>query len=161
MSSTPTALVAGHQRIKGLRAIGLTHTPAVMPGAKVRQQGEAQFNLLHNRVETDRLAEQHGLTRVVHRDGARVPVRAWAEAATLATSAVACNAGTLNRTRQAGVHQVEVFDGGDLRLNVAPGPWRGNRPHACRRASSRVADQPSQMPSRFRAPACERGRQKR
>lgn len=42
-----------------------------------------------------------------------MPVRAWAEAATLAKSAVAYNAGTLNRTRQAGVSMVEVFDGVD------------------------------------------------
>lgn len=46
-------LVAGHQRTKGLKAIGLTHTPAVMLGTKVRLQDEIQFNLLHNRVETE------------------------------------------------------------------------------------------------------------
>ncbi|SOE24464.1 ParB N-terminal domain-containing protein [Streptomyces sp. OK228] len=46
-------LVAGHQRTKGLQAIGLTHTPAVMLGTKVRLQDEIQFNLLHNRVETE------------------------------------------------------------------------------------------------------------
>ncbi|MCB8906742.1 MULTISPECIES: methyltransferase domain-containing protein [unclassified Streptomyces] len=46
-------LVAGHQRTKGLKAIGLTHTPAVMLGSKVRLQDEIQFNLLHNRVETE------------------------------------------------------------------------------------------------------------
>lgn len=61
----------------------------------------------------DRLADQHGLTHVVYRNGARIPVRAWAEAATLTKSAVAYNAGTLNRTRQARVRLVEVFDGGD------------------------------------------------
>ncbi|MGM9465412.1 ParB N-terminal domain-containing protein [Streptomyces murinus] len=46
-------LVAGHQRTKGLKAIGMTHTPAVMLGTKVRLQDEIQFNLLHNRVETE------------------------------------------------------------------------------------------------------------
>ncbi|MFI1100282.1 methyltransferase domain-containing protein [Streptomyces melanogenes] len=46
-------LVAGHQRTKGLKAIGVTHTPAVMLGTKVRMQDEIQFNLLHNRVETE------------------------------------------------------------------------------------------------------------
>ncbi|MBW8800050.1 MAG: hypothetical protein JF597_42645 [Streptomyces sp.] len=40
-----------------------------------------------------------------------MPVRAWAEAATLAKSAVAYNAGTLNRAREAGVQYMEVFDG--------------------------------------------------
>ncbi|WP_172387962.1 hypothetical protein [Streptomyces sp. MNP-20] len=61
----------------------------------------------------DKLTEQYGLTHVVYRNGARVPVRVWAEAATLTKSAVAYNAGTLNRARQAGVRQVEVFDGAD------------------------------------------------
>ncbi|MER5738924.1 hypothetical protein ABT117_25030 [Streptomyces sp. NPDC002262] len=60
-----------------------------------------------------RLAAEHRLAHVVYRNGARVPVRAWAEAATLAKSAVAYNAGTLNRTREAGVTMVEVFDGLD------------------------------------------------
>ncbi|MEU6475315.1 hypothetical protein ABZ858_00215 [Streptomyces sp. NPDC047017] len=58
-----------------------------------------------------RLATEHRLTHVVYRNGARVPVRAWAEAATLAKSAVAYNAGTLNRTRESGVEYVEIFDG--------------------------------------------------
>jgi hypothetical protein len=35
--------------------------------------------------------------------GTRVPVRAWAESAALAKSAVAYNSGTLNRAREAGV----------------------------------------------------------
>ncbi|MFD8379098.1 hypothetical protein ACFV2X_11260 [Streptomyces sp. NPDC059679] len=61
----------------------------------------------------DRLAAKHKLTHVIYRNGTRVPVRAWAEAATLAKSAVAYNAGTLNRSRQAGVSMVEVFDGSD------------------------------------------------
>ncbi|MFJ4412991.1 phage minor capsid protein [Streptomyces sp. NPDC088925] len=52
-----------------------------------------------------------GLTHVVYRNGARVPVRVWAEAATLAKSAVAYNTGTLNRAREIGVRRVEVFDG--------------------------------------------------
>ncbi|MEU4615237.1 hypothetical protein [Streptomyces umbrinus] len=60
-----------------------------------------------------RLAAQHNLPRVVYRNGARLPVRAWAETAALAKSAVAYNAGTLNRSRQAGVTMVEVFDGLD------------------------------------------------
>jgi hypothetical protein len=60
-----------------------------------------------------RLAIEHKLTYVVYRNGARVPVQAWAEAATLAKSAVAYNAGTLNCTAEAGVRHVEVFDGFD------------------------------------------------
>ena len=47
---------------------------------------------------------------MTYRNGAHVPVRGW-EAASLAKSAVAYNAGTLGRTRGAGVMHVEVFDG--------------------------------------------------
>ncbi|MFG2784751.1 hypothetical protein ACGFY7_43880 [Streptomyces prunicolor] len=57
-----------------------------------------------------RLATEHKLTYVVYRNGARVPVQAWAEAATLAKSALADNAGTLNYTAEAGIRHVEVFD---------------------------------------------------
>ncbi|MET8957661.1 hypothetical protein ACWEO4_40995 [Streptomyces sp. NPDC004393] len=59
----------------------------------------------------DRLAAEHQLTYVIYRNGARIPVRAWAEAASLAKSAVAYNAGTLNRAREARVRYMEVFDG--------------------------------------------------
>lgn len=65
------------------------------------------------RALADRLAADHQLSYVIYRNGARVPVRAWAEAATLAKSAVAYNAGTLNRAREVGVLVVEVFDGAD------------------------------------------------
>ncbi|WP_073947625.1 hypothetical protein [Streptomyces kebangsaanensis] len=61
----------------------------------------------------DRLAAEHQLTYVIYRNGARMPVQVWAEAATLAKSAVAYNAGTLNRAREAGVQWMEVFDGVD------------------------------------------------
>ncbi|MFE2584016.1 ParB N-terminal domain-containing protein [Streptomyces sp. NPDC059378] len=46
-------LVAGHQRTKAMKALGITSTPAVMLGTKVRLSDEIQFNLLHNRVETE------------------------------------------------------------------------------------------------------------
>ncbi|MFD7769838.1 phage minor capsid protein [Streptomyces sp. NPDC059787] len=59
----------------------------------------------------DRLAAEHQLTYVIYRNGARMPVRAWAESATLAKSAVAYNAGTLNRASELGVRFMEVFDG--------------------------------------------------
>ncbi|MFF0390919.1 hypothetical protein ACFYS8_19835 [Kitasatospora sp. NPDC004615] len=42
-----------------------------------------------------------------------MPVRAWAEAATLARTAVAYNAGTPAVAREHGVRFVEVFDGYD------------------------------------------------
>lgn len=75
----------------------------------------------------DRLAATHKLTHVIYRNGARVPVRALAEAATLAKSAVAYNAGTLNRTRQAGVGMVEVFDGFDCGWTSHRDPDKANR----------------------------------
>ncbi|MFF0741549.1 ParB N-terminal domain-containing protein [Streptomyces sp. NPDC004111] len=46
-------LVAGHQRTKGLKAIGQETTPAMILPQKVRLQDEIKFNLLHNRVETE------------------------------------------------------------------------------------------------------------
>nr|WP_202424719.1 hypothetical protein [Streptomyces sp. HUCO-GS316] len=74
-----------------------------------------------------RLATEHELTHVIYRNGARVPVRAWAEATTLAKSTVAYNAGTLNRTRQAGVTMVEVFDGADCGWTTHQDPDKANR----------------------------------
>ncbi|MFD4604394.1 hypothetical protein ACFWPQ_41055 [Streptomyces sp. NPDC058464] len=59
----------------------------------------------------DRLTAEHQLTYMIYRNGSRMPVSAWAEAATLAKSAVAYNAGTLNRAREAAVKYMEVFDG--------------------------------------------------
>ncbi|MGW0950062.1 hypothetical protein ACWD4O_47135 [Streptomyces sp. NPDC002623] len=70
----------------------------------------------------DRLAAEHQLTYVIYLNGARMPVRAWAEAATLAKSAVAYNAGTLNRARQEGVTMLEVFDGADCGWTVQREP---------------------------------------
>ncbi|MFE2524779.1 ParB N-terminal domain-containing protein [Streptomyces sp. NPDC059382] len=46
-------LVAGHQRTKGLKAIGQDTVPAMILPQKVRLQDEIKFNLLHNRVETE------------------------------------------------------------------------------------------------------------
>ncbi|MFJ9518007.1 hypothetical protein ACIRPK_07025 [Kitasatospora sp. NPDC101801] len=63
------------------------------------------------RVLAHRLIKDHQLNHVVYRTGAQVPVRAWAEAATLAKPAVACNSGTLNRAREDGIQYLEVFDG--------------------------------------------------
>lgn len=70
----------------------------------------------------DRLAAEHQLLYVVYRNGARVPVRAWAEAATLAKSAVAYNSGTLNRAREAGVEFMQVFDGPGCGWTSHPDP---------------------------------------
>ncbi|MEU4875502.1 hypothetical protein [Streptomyces sp. NPDC021608] len=75
-----------------------------------------------------RLAVEHELAHIVYRNGARVPVCLWAEDATLAKSAVAYNAGTLNRVRQAGVTMVEVFDGLDCGW-TCPSGHRQGQPH--------------------------------
>ncbi|MFF8990021.1 hypothetical protein ACF09H_08760 [Streptomyces sp. NPDC014983] len=96
----------------------------------------------------DRLAAEHRLTHVVYRNGARVPVRAWAEAATLAKSAVAYNAGTLNRTRQAGVSLVEVFDGFDCGWTSHQDADKANR---TLRSVEEAADWP------ISHPRCRRG----
>ncbi|WJV48881.1 phage minor capsid protein [Streptomyces flavofungini] len=94
-----------HQVYRAVRKAAREEMPLLAAGNMTGKQ--AAKNL------ADKLAERYGLTHVVYRNGARVPVRVWAEAATLTKSAVAYNAGTLNRARQAGVRQVEVYDGGD------------------------------------------------
>ncbi|WP_274558068.1 hypothetical protein [Streptomyces spiramyceticus] len=96
----------------------------------------------------DRLAAEHKLTHVVYRNGAHVPVRAWAEAATLAKSAVAYNAGTLNRTRQAGVAYVEVFDGFDCGWTSHQDPDKANR-------TLRSVEEAAEWP--ISHPRCRRG----
>ncbi|MDX3130807.1 hypothetical protein PV367_13630 [Streptomyces europaeiscabiei] len=95
-----------------------------------------------------RLAAEHNLTQVVYRNGARVPVRAWAEAATLAKSAVAYNAGTLNRTRQAGFTMVEVFDGLDCGWTTHQDSDKANR-------TVRTVEDAAEWP--ISHPRCRRG----
>ncbi|MDH6627293.1 hypothetical protein M2271_005117 [Streptomyces sp. LBL] len=95
-----------------------------------------------------RLAAEHKLTHVVYRNGARVPVRAWAEAATLAKSAVAYNAGTLNRSRQAGVTMVEVFDGLDCGWTTHQDTDKANR-------TVRTVEDAAEWP--ISHPCCRRG----
>ncbi|MFI5799048.1 hypothetical protein [Streptomyces sp. NPDC051677] len=96
----------------------------------------------------DRLAAEHQLTYVIYRNGARMPVRAWAEAATLAKSAVAYNAGTLNRIRQAGVSMVEVFDGSDCGWTTHRDPDKANR-------TIRTVEEAAERP--ISHPRCRRG----
>ncbi|MGW6886731.1 hypothetical protein [Streptomyces chartreusis] len=95
-----------------------------------------------------KLAADHELTHVIYRNGAHVPVRAWAEAATLAKSAVAYNAGTLNRTRQAGVSMVEVFDGADCGWTNHQDPDKANR-------TVRTVEEAAEWP--ISHPRCRRG----
>lgn len=95
-----------------------------------------------------RLAAEHNLTHVVYRSGARVPVGAWAEAATLAKSAVAYNAGTLNRAIQAGVTMVEVFDGLDC-------GWTAHRDTDKANRTVRTVEDAAQWP--ISHPRCRRG----
>ncbi|MEY2226855.1 hypothetical protein [Streptomyces sp. BF23-19] len=90
---------------RAARAAARREVPLLAAGNVTAKQAAANL--------AARLRDDHQLAHVVYRNGARVPVRAWAEAATLAKSAVAYNAGTLNRSREAGVVYVEVFDGMD------------------------------------------------
>ncbi|XUL89950.1 hypothetical protein ACQ86D_27705 [Streptomyces galilaeus] len=92
------------QWYRAARAVARKEVPLLAAGNTTARQAAKQL--------ADELATQ-SLTHVVYRNGARVPVRAWAEAATLAKSAVAYNTGTLNKSREAGVTYVEVFDGSD------------------------------------------------
>ncbi|MFE2724068.1 hypothetical protein [Kitasatospora sp. NPDC059327] len=75
----------------------------------------------------DQLAATHPLDRVVYRGGARVPVRAWAEAAALARIAVVYNTGTLTVACEHFVQLVELFDGLDCGWTSHPGPDKATR----------------------------------
>ncbi|MEU3559704.1 hypothetical protein [Kitasatospora sp. NPDC006786] len=79
------------------------------------------------RALADRLSAAYRLDHVVYRNGARMPVRAWAEAAVLARSAVAYNAGTLNTAREYGIQHVHVFDGYDCGWTSHPDPDKAAR----------------------------------
>jgi hypothetical protein len=59
----------------------------------------------------ERLLTEYGINHVTYRNGAKVPVRAYAHMAARTKSAVAYNAGTLNEAHQLGIGYVEVFDG--------------------------------------------------
>lgn len=108
-----------NQFYRAARAAARREVPLLAAGNMTAKQ--AAKNL------ADRLATNHQLTYIIYRNGARVPVRVWAEAATLAKSAVAYNAGTLNRIRQAGVTMVEVFDGADCGWTTHQDPDKANR----------------------------------
>lgn len=106
------------QWYRAARAAARKEVPLLAAGNTTARQAAKQL--------ADELATQ-SLTRVVYRNGARVPVRAWAEAATLAKSAVAYNTGTLNKSREAGVTHVEVFDGSDCGWTSHRDPDKANR----------------------------------
>jgi hypothetical protein len=75
-------------------------------------------------------------------------VQAWAESATLAKSAVAYNAGTLNWVREAGVRHVEVFDGFDCGWTTHRDVDKANRTV---RTVEEAAEQPISHPRCQRA----------
>ncbi|WP_432061519.1 hypothetical protein [Streptomyces sp. S1] len=102
-----------------MRETARREVPLLAAGNMTAKQ--AARNLAH------RLATDHKLVHVVYRNGARVPVRAWVEIATLAKSAVAYNASTLNRPREAGVTSVEVFDGLDCGWTSHQDPDKATR----------------------------------
>lgn len=100
---------------------------------------------------------------MIYHNGARMPVRARAESATLAKSGVAYNSGTLNRAREAGVQWVEIFDGagcgwtnhrdtdkaaGTLRTVEDAAAWPISHPRCGRAFGPRPQPQPTQPTSR-------------
>ncbi|MFC1420047.1 phage minor capsid protein [Streptacidiphilus cavernicola] len=95
----------------------------------------------------DRLGGR-GLNYVIYRNGARVPVRAWAESATLAKSAVAYNSGTLNRAVEAGVRFMQVFDGSGCGWTSHDDPDKAN---GTVRTVEEAAEQPIAHPRCLRA----------
>lgn len=128
------------QFYRAARAAARTEVPLLAAmGATDREAAKALAN---------RLLADHQLAYVVYRNGARVPVRAWAEAATLAKSTVAYNVGTLNRTTEAGVHYVEVFDGFDCGWLTHTDPDKAN-------ATVRSAQEALEAP--ISHPRCRRG----
>ncbi|MFC8447710.1 hypothetical protein [Kitasatospora sp. NPDC057223] len=103
---------------RAVRTAARQHIPTAVTGRTAVQAANAL---------ADQLAAAHPLDRVVYRGGARVPVRAWAEAATLARTAVAYNAGTLAVAREHGVQLVKVFDGFDCGWTSHPDPDKAVR----------------------------------
>lgn len=77
-----------------------------------------------------------------------MPVRAWAEAATLARSAVAHNTGTLAVAREHGTQYVEVHDGSDCGWTSHPDPDKAAR-------TLRTVEDAAQWP--IAHPRCTRG----
>ncbi|MFJ4668940.1 hypothetical protein [Kitasatospora purpeofusca] len=103
---------------RAARAAARQQIPTALTGRTALQAAKAL---------ADQLAAAHPLDRVVYRSGTRMPVRAWAEAATLARTAVAYNAGTLTVAREHGVQFVEVFDGYDCGWTSHPDPDKATR----------------------------------
>ncbi|MEV7279744.1 hypothetical protein [Streptomyces sp. NPDC093111] len=128
------------QFYRAVREAARREVPLLAAGNVTAKQ--AAYNLAR------RLAAEHKLTHVVYRNGARVPVRAWAEAATLTKSAVAYNAGTLNRSREAGVTMVEVFDGLDCGWTSHQDPDKAAR-------TLRTVEEAAEWP--ISHPRCRRG----
>ena len=46
-------LIAGHQRTKAMKAVGITEVPIFLTETKISKSDEIKFNLLHNRVEEE------------------------------------------------------------------------------------------------------------
>ncbi|MFD7639540.1 hypothetical protein ACFV4P_02690 [Kitasatospora sp. NPDC059795] len=106
------------QFYRAARAAARQQIPTALTGRTALQAAKAL---------ADQLAAAHPLDRVVYRNGARMPVRAWAEAATLARTAVAYNTGTLTVAREHDVRFVEVFDGSDCGWTSHPDPDKAAR----------------------------------
>ncbi|MFB7470588.1 hypothetical protein [Kitasatospora sp. NPDC056184] len=106
------------QFYRAARAAARQHIPTAATGRTALQAARAL---------ADQLAAAHPLDRVVYRGGARLPVRAWAEAAALARTAVAYNADTLTVAREHDIRFVDVFDVSDCGWTSHPDPDKASR----------------------------------
>ncbi|GAA1154405.1 hypothetical protein F4556_005011 [Kitasatospora gansuensis] len=100
------------------------------------------------RALADRLASTYQLDRVVYRNGTRMPVQAWAEAALHTRAAVATNTGTLAVAREHGISHVEVSDGYDCGWTSHPDPDKATR-------TLRSVEEAAEWP--ISHPRCNRG----
>lgn len=91
--------------VRAVRAASAIELPKIAAGGRTARQAA-------DRLE-QRLLTKYGINHVTYRNGAEVPVRAYARMAARTKSAVAYNAGTLNGSVEVGVGFVEVFDGPD------------------------------------------------
>ncbi|KQP81577.1 hypothetical protein [Aeromicrobium sp. Leaf291] len=90
---------------RAVRAASRAEVPKLAAGGRTAAQAAERLEA--------RLLGEYDITRVVYRNGARVPVDVYTRMAARTKSAVAYNAGTLNQGVSMGVKYVEVFDGTD------------------------------------------------
>ncbi|MFD7733406.1 hypothetical protein ACFV6F_23835 [Kitasatospora phosalacinea] len=123
---------------RAVRVAARRQTPTALTGRTALQAAKTL---------ADQLAAAHPLDRIVYRNGTRMPVRAWAEAAALARTTVAYNTGTLAVAREHGIQHIEVYDGSDCGWTSHPDPDKAAR-------TLRTVDDAAQWP--IAHPRCNR-----